>query len=573
VRATNNTPAIHLHQEPGHQPRDRRADQDRPPDPKGIAMSLTGLVQHLRASREEIVHRWLETVLTTAHKAPAARGLAQVHLRNHIPALLEQIETTVADEATPGVETEARVHGSQRWEHGFLVDELIGELSALRLVVLNQIEKYVETEDGLSALEGVRVSKRVADVIDRTARASASQFVMDALTQRQAVEGKLEAANQELQTVGEQKDRFLAMLSHELRNPLAPILSAVEVLKRNGPAEPRLERAREIIERQALHQARLLDDLLDIHRVTQGKITLRPEIIDLKAAVAQAIESSLPNAEAKGLALEVEQPDPPLPVEVDPVRTVQIVTNLLNNAIRYTSPPGRITLTLRREDGQATVRVRGTGIGIAAVMLPRVFDLFAQADTSLDRPQGGLGVGLALAKRLVALQGGSIQAHSDGLGKGSEFIVRLPLAQSVAPPPQPMAAPVEPRVGRHVLLVEDNADALEALALLLTDLGHQPLKAGDGPAALRLAVEEKPDAYLIDIGLPGMDGYELARRLRQMPVAEHALLIALTGYGSPEYKERAREAGFDAHLTKPADVEQLRRLLIPPEAPAADKGK
>jgi signal transduction histidine kinase/ActR/RegA family two-component response regulator len=490
-----------------------------------------------------------------------------MHLRNHIPALLEQIETTAADEATPGVETEARVHGTQRWEHGFLVDELIGELSALRLLVLDQIERYVETAGGLTAVEVVRVSKRVVDVIDRTARASASQFVMDTLTQRQAIEEKLEAANKELQTVDEQKDRFLAMLSHELRNPLAPILSAVQVLKHSGLAEPRQEKAREIIERQALHQARLIDDLLDIHRVTQGKITLRPEIIDLKATVAQAVETSLPNAEAKGLALEVEQPDEPLPVEVDPVRVVQIVTNLLNNAIRYTSPPGSITLTIRREEGQATVRVRDTGIGIDAQMLPRVFELFAQADISLDRPQGGLGIGLALAKSLVELQDGSIEAHSEGLGKGSEFIVRLPLAPTVAlPPPQPSAAADQPEVGRRILLVDDNADALEVLTVLLTDFGHQSLKAVDGPAALRLAAEEKPDVYIIDIGLPGMDGYEVARRLRQMPVAEHALLIALTGYGSPEDQVRAREAGFDAHLTKPADVDQLLRLLVPSEA-------
>ena len=269
-------------------------------------MSMTGLIQHLRESREEIIRLWLETVVSTAHKSPTARGMAAVHLRDHIPALLEQIEATVADEGTPGVEADAREHGTQRWGQRFLIDEVIWELSALRLVLLDDIARYVAAAGGLTPVEAVEASRRAVDVIDRTARASASQFVMDTLTQRREMEAKLEAANKELQTVGEQKDRFLAMLSHELRNPLAPILSAVQVLKQSGPAEPRLERARAIIERQALHQARLIDDLLDIHRVTQGKVTLRPEIIDLKTVVAQAVETSLPDAQAKGLPLEVE---------------------------------------------------------------------------------------------------------------------------------------------------------------------------------------------------------------------------------------------------------------------------
>jgi CheY-like chemotaxis protein len=286
-------------------------------------------------------------------------------------------------------------------------------------------------------------------------------------------------------------------------------------------------------------------------------------VTDLKAALSQGIEACLPSIEAKGLTLKQGLPDEPLLVEGDPVRLAQIVINILTNAGRYTDSPGTITVTAGQEDGKAVVRVRDTGIGIAPEMLSRVFEQFVQADSSLDRRQGGLGLGLTLARKLAELHGGAVEARSEGLGKGSEFTIRLPAARKGEARREPLAAETssDRLVGRRVVLVDDSADSRTTLADVLEMLGHHVLLAADGPEALRLAWEEQPEAYVVDIGLPGMDGYEVARKLRQTPAGEQALLIALSGYGSPQDRERARQAGFDAHLTKPANIEELQGLL------------
>jgi signal transduction histidine kinase len=442
---------------------------------------------------------------------------------------------------------------------------VVREFTLLREVLLGIVAEYASGSPGLSREEEREVARRIMAVLDRSSQSSIAQFHADVLEVRRLLWGELEQSHLQLKAANEQKDRFLAMLSHELRNPLAPILTAVQLLEFNENADPRLKRAREVIERQVRHQARLIDDLLDVSRITSGKLALRMEPHNLKAAIAYAVERALPSIDAKGQELRVDLPDAPLPVEADLVRMEQILTNLLTNANRYTDAGGTIWLTVARVDGEAIVRVRDTGIGIPAGQLSRVFELFTRGEMAPQYHQGGLGLGLALVKHLVELHGGTVEATSAGPGKGSEFSVRLPLvAEQTTPLERCLGATVRdrPRAERRIILVEDNADACAMLAELLELLGHEVLSAASAETALALAAESNSDVFVIDIGLPGMDGYELARRLRGLPGGERALLIAITGYGSAEEKEAARKAGFDAHLTKPTDLDELQRLLM-----------
>jgi two-component system CheB/CheR fusion protein len=351
------------------------------------------------------------------------------------------------------------------------------------------------------------------------------------------------------------------MLSHELRNPLAPILSAVHVLERIGDLSPAAERQRQIIGRQARHLTRLVDDLLDVNRISRGKIELRSQLIDLREPLRLALESCRPDMETSGLHVHCALPLEPVHVVADPTRVAQIVVNLLNNANKFTDLGGSVGVRLFVDHGEAVLSVRDTGIGIAPDMLPRVFDMFSQADTSLNRERSGLGVGLMIAKSLVELQGGAIEARSGGLGLGTEMIVRLPVVTGTAP--WAAAEQTEPPAGarRRVVLVEDNPDSREALGTALELLGHEVFTAPTGAEALDLARIHRPDVFIVDIGLPGMDGYSVARALRAMPEAKRARLIALSGYGSAADKVRAEEAGFDHHVTKPAEVDRIQRLL------------
>jgi signal transduction histidine kinase len=399
-------------------------------------MSLIDLAQHLRQSREALVDRWLKTVLTTAHKAPAASGLDRVQLRNHIPTLLKEIEATLVGEATPKVEAEARDHGTVRWEDGFIIDEMIWELSALRLVLLDEIERYVGAEGSLTPVEVVVASKRIVDVIDRTARASAGQFVTATLAQRHEIEAKLEQRTQDLVADDHRKDAFLALLAHELRNPLAAISNALRLLRDGRSGEERRERALDAIDRQVPHQGRLVDDLMDVSRITREKIELRREAMDLVTLAREMVEDHQGAVKEARLTLALELPDDPVPVQGDRIRLAQVLGNLLTNAIKFTDPGGQIGVKVAVErDGQtAIIAVRDTGIGIEPAMLPRVFDPFAQAERSLARSQGGLGLGLALVKALVELHGGEVRVSSDGVGRGTEFALRLPIAPISSPP-------------------------------------------------------------------------------------------------------------------------------------------
>src|SRR5512135_734222 len=398
-----------------------------------------------------------------------------------------------------------------------------------------------------------RPSSRETRMVELYAR-HAAQFIENARLYRERREAD------------RRKDEFLAMLAHELRNPMAPILNALHLLREQGGG-PMAEQAREVAERQVRHLARLVDDLLDVSRISSGKIHLRKGRVELGETVARAVETARPLIAARRHELSGSLPDEPIPLEADAARLEQVLANLLNNAAKYTEPGGWIAIEARREGEAAVVRVRDNGIGIAPELLPRIFDLFTQADRSLDRSQGGLGIGLTLVRSLVEMHDGSVTAASAGVGKGSEFVVRLPLGAPEAPGetegtghPGPPPESVEAR-SRRVLVVEDNIDGARLMARLLESRGHQTRVAHDGPSALEAAREQCPEVVLLDIGLPGMDGYQVAERLRGMEGMERALLVALTGYGQDGDRQRSHEAGVDLHMIKPVDPEALIKLV------------
>jgi PAS domain S-box-containing protein len=378
------------------------------------------------------------------------------------------------------------------------------------------------------------------------------------ITERLQMEEALKEADR-------RKDEFLAMLAHELRNPLAPIRNAVHVLRLLGSGDLNVRRANDMIERQVQHLARLVDDLLDVSRITRGKITLHPVAVGLAMIIARATETVHPLITHRRHELTVTLPKASVWVEADVTRLAQVVANLLSNAAKYTAEGGHIWLTVEQEGSQAVVRVRDNGMGISADLLPHVFELFTQGDHSLARSEGGLGIGLTLVQRLVEMHGGSVEAHSAGPRQGSEFVVRLPAVQG---PPELLVEDGGPEcyqrpltLRRRVLVVDDNLDAAESLASLLRVGGHEVRTVHDGPTALQMAETFRPEVVLLDIGLPRMDGYEVARRLRQQTAAHKVLLVAVTGYGQEEDRQRAEEAGFDAHLVKPADPEIMNRLV------------
>jgi PAS domain S-box-containing protein len=371
----------------------------------------------------------------------------------------------------------------------------------------------------------------------------------------------LKRAEERLREADRNKNDFLAVLAHELRNPLAPLLNALVILKRPDADAAVLTEARDMAERQVHHLARLVDDLLDVSRITHGKIELRKERMELSTAVARAVETALPAIEGQGHELTVTLPPKPVWLKGDTVRIAQVLANLLNNSAKYTAPRGSISLEVEETGGEAVVRVRDTGMGIPEAALPRVFEMFAQAAPADSRSPMSLGVGLRLVKSLVELHGGSVEARSAGLGKGSEFVVRLPTAAPAEPPAAHVVEAPPPTSPRHVLVVDDNADAAASLAVLLRLEGHDARVAHSGPSALEMVERSLPDVVFLDIGMPGMDGYEVARRLRAQHGAAGLKLVALTGWGQEHDRQRARDAGFDHHLTKPVAPNDLQPLL------------
>jgi signal transduction histidine kinase len=396
----------------------------------------------------------------------------------------------------------------------------------------------------------------------------ANRTLQSEVAERARVEQALKAADRH-------KDEFLAMLAHELRNPLAPILNAVQLIRKKPLADPQLNWSRDVIERQLGHLTRLVDDLLDVSRITRGKINLSRETVVVTDLVARAVETVQPLIVERGHQLTLDVADQSILVFGDPLRLTQALGNVLSNAAKYTENEGRISLVARQVDGMVEIRVRDTGIGIPSELQPRIFDMFIQLNHRTGRPQSGLGIGLALVRKLLEMHGGTVTAFSEGDGLGSEFLITLPVISNEvvrgegatnghADSELESAAAggeVAPQIRRRILVADDNVDALESLATLLELSGHEVFSAANGALALESAEQNLPEVALLDIGMPKMDGYEVARRIRAQPWGRSITLVALTGWGQESDRRRSGEAGFDSHLVKPLDLDKLTELL------------
>ncbi len=400
----------------------------------------------------------------------------------------------------------------------------------------------------------IDVSITVSPIRNESGEIIGAATIARDITQRKRSEAALREADR-------RKDEFLATLAHELRNPLAPLSNALQVLRLAGGDAAMAQEARAVMERQLAHLVRLVDDLLDVSRITTGKIELRKERVSVHAVVESALETSRPLIDQGGLRLSVQLPDEPLQLEADPTRLAQVLANLLNNAAKYTDRGGNVKLSAQRQGEDVLIRVEDDGIGIAPDVLPRLFEIFSQADPAVDRARGGLGIGLSLVRGLVRLHAGSVEVHSDGPGSGSRFTVRLPLATAAdaGTAPTPTAGPTAAR--RRILVVDDNRDSADSMSLLLALKGHAVRTAYDGTSGLALAREFRPDVVLLDIGLPGLDGYQVAECIRAEACSPRPALVASTGWGHAEDKRRAQAAGFDLHLTKPIDMQALESFL------------
>ena len=393
--------------------------------------------------------------------------------------------------------------------------------------------------------------------IDAHSLLNKARTFYDLARQRQ----ELARSNARLEEADQRKDEFLAMLAHELRNPLAPLRNAAELLQTTGSSEEEREEALRILTRQIGNMTRMVDDLLDVSRITEGKIVLRKHPVDLAEILTAAANLVRAGCVARGQSLSLALPDEPVYLHADATRLEQVFGNLLANASKYGGGGCNIGVIAERAGSEVIIRVVDDGTGIDPELLPRIFDLFVQASRTLDRQHGGLGIGLTLVQRLVKLHGGAIEARSEGLGHGATFIVRLPI---LARPPAPVASPpnsADPEISRRILIVDDNADSARSLAILQTRLGHETRTAFSGSEALAAAMEFKPEVVLLDIGLPGMDGYEVAREIRSKPELSKVFLVAMTGYGSAENRAEGQRAGFDEFLVKPIDLKLLQGWL------------
>jgi PAS domain S-box-containing protein len=490
-------------------------------------------------------------------------------LNERLAAIVESSDDIIASKTLDGVITSWN-RGAERIL-GYRADEVIGRHVSMLMPpdliedmprILNKIrrgEKVDHYQTRRRRKDGtlIEVSLTVSPIRDSSGRVIGASKIGRDITQEKLIESERQEADR-------RKDEFLAMLAHELRNPLAAINGAA-LLFGKLESEEELEWAKDVVIRQVKHLARLIDDLLDVSRISRGKIALRKEPIDLSPVIASAVEAVRPLMEERKHELSVLLANGGLRVEADPLRLEQILVNLLTNAAKYTDAGGRISLAARPEGADVVIQVRDTGVGIAPELMPRIFDLFAQGDRTMARSEGGLGIGLTLVQKLAEMHGGGVTAASEGPGKGSEFTVRLPALEGLVARTSPRRGTL-PRVARHghrVLVVDDNLDSASGLSRLLKLLGHDVRVAHDGRDAVGVAQAHQPDIILLDIGLPGMDGYEVVRRLRTEECCKDALIIAVSGYGQPEDLRRSREAGFDDHLVKPVDYDALMTLFAP----------
>ncbi len=453
----------------------------------------------------------------------------------------------------------------------FLREPQVQSLRAPIILLTGQGEREIDLEAMQAGAADYLPKHHLADTLERTIRHAlerhrdhaALRRMNESLEQRVAERTvDLERANAALKDADRRKDEFIAILAHELRNPLAPISNALAILKEAEADVAVCREVRSTLERQVSHMVRLVDDLLEVSRLSQGKIELRKSKILLSDVVQQAVELALPLTERSQQSLIVNLSPEPIRLVADPTRLTQVIGNLLHNASKFTPQGGRIELTTRLDGPHAIITVQDSGIGIEASQLPRIFELFTQLDSSLDRSQGGLGIGLTLVKNLVQMHGGTVEAHSQGRHHGSEFSVRLPADVTAASDQGPAPGPAPQVSSRHrILIVDDNRDSANTLSMLLRISKHQVTTAYDGIAAVDEFQRSRPDVVLMDIGLPGMNGLEAAQAIRALPEGRDVLLVAMTGWGQEEDRQRTREAGFDRHLVKPVERTALLELL------------
>ncbi|HEU5443503.1 MAG TPA: PAS domain S-box protein, partial [Steroidobacteraceae bacterium] len=484
-----------------------------------------------------------------------------------LAAIIDSSDDAIASKTLDGIVTSWNPAATRLF--GYLPAEIVGrpimtiippELHAEEVEILARLrrgERIEHYETVRLAKDGHRIdiSLTISPVRGKDGTIMGASKIARDISLRKRTEQRLREADQ-------QKDEFLATLAHELRNPLAPICAAAELLKNAKSLAPELRAATAILERQARHMTHLVDDLLDISRITSGRIRLQQEAVELGELLKTLIDTHRHSLQSARHQATVAIPDSPVHVSGDRVRLTQILSNILHNAVKYTPPGGRIEIALRVEDRQAIASVRDNGMGIPVERLEHIFEPFAQLDTSYEHGDGGLGIGLMLAKKLVELHGGSIEARSAGRGKGTEVLVRLPIAAAV-PAKHTSAAPrqSDSSASRRVLIADDNHDAAVSLSMLLQAMGHDTRVAHDGIEALEEAELFRPDVVLLDIGMPRLDGYETARRMRHRPWAAATQIVAVTGWGQEADRQRAKAAGFDRHLVKPVDLGALREVL------------
>ncbi|MGQ0648847.1 MAG: ATP-binding response regulator, partial [Gemmatimonadaceae bacterium] len=520
-----------------------------------------------------------------------ATGCALVRARSAEEALLALLDRDFAAivldvrmPGTSGFELAAIIRARKRLQHVpilFLTAHMLDDADIIRgyeVGAVDYLTKPINTKVLRSKIAVFVHLFRATQALGKT-----NEALRHEIGERQRAEEALRLANQELeqrveertaalseahaelQRADRRKDEFLATLAHELRNPLAPIRHAIEIARATPGVPPTVQWAAEVVERQARQMTRLVDDLLDVSRITRARLDLRREPVELASVIQSAIEACRPAIEAAGHSLTITHTSEPVVLHADPARLAQVFGNLLHNSAKYTGPGGHIVVSTERSDHEVVVRVRDTGIGIPAESLPSIFEMFTQVDRSLERRQGGLGVGLALAKQVVELHGGRIAAFSNVEQGGSEFVVTLPLEQATEPVADERPATTLGPTPRHrVLVADDNQDAAISLMRFLELLGHDVRVAFDGAAAIAVAEEFRPTFILMDIGMPRMNGYDAARRIRSEPWGEGIRMIALTGWGQEGDKSLAHEAGFDDHVTKPAEPEAIARALAAP---------
>ncbi len=515
--------------------------------------------------------------------------------RAHLAAIVEFSDDAIISKTLQGI-VRSWNRAAERL-FGYSAEEAVGQnitliIPAERTEEETDILRKLRRGERVEHFETVRVAKdgrhidvalTISPIRDGNGVVIGASKVARDITEKKAYEeaqqriiGELRLAQEALREADRRKDEFLAVLAHELRNPLAPIRYAVAMAHKEGRSDTERLQAQAIIERQVEHMRRLLDDLLDVSRITRGTLILRRTPVDLAAVVAAAQESARPLIESRGHTLALQLPRRRVRLLADPVRLAQVLANLLINAAKYTDDGGHIELEARREGRELAVVVRDNGIGISAKMMPRMFTLFAQASPALERSEGGLGIGLSLVRGLVELHGGTVSAHSRGPGQGSEFVVRLPIGElqeteGLDEPGAPAPAGSRPL---RLLVADDNRDSAATCAALLEASGHEVSVAHTGREAFDLACRLQPDALLLDIGMPELNGYELARQIRGTRWGRRALLIAITGWGQEQDKQRALAAGFDRHLTKPVNPNGLETLLqdAGPRQPVRDRG-